>query len=113
MYHFFLHDMQVNACIGRRHMVYFVATTYFDNDKGRDYLEYIEKVVPVVEKYNGRYIIRSEKITPLCTNWKPNRVIIIEFDTKQNLEECFASEEYRKIAALRENSVDSKAIIVE
>ena len=94
-------------------MVYFVATIYFDNDKGYEYSEYIEKVVPIVEKYNGKYIIRSEKITPLGTGRKPNRVIIIEFNTKEQLEECFASEEYRKIASLRENSVDSNAIILE
>ena len=94
-------------------MVYFVATIYFDKDKGYEYSEYIEKVVPIVEKYNGKYIIRSEKITPLGIDWKPNRVIIIEFDTKEHLEDCFASEEYRKIASLRENSVNSNAIILE
>lgn len=94
-------------------MVYFIATVYFEKNKVCEYLEYIEKVVPIVEKYNGRYIIRSEKITPLGIDWKPNRIIIIEFDTKEHLEECFASEEYKKIAPLRESSVNSNAIIVE
>lgn len=94
-------------------MVYFVATIYFDKDKGYEYSAYIEKVMPIVEKYNGRYLIRSEKITPLGVDRKPNRVIIIEFDTKQHLEECFASEAYRRIAPLREASVDSNAIILE
>jgi uncharacterized protein (DUF1330 family) len=27
------------------------------------YDEYIERVKPVVEKYSGKYIVRSEKIT--------------------------------------------------
>lgn len=94
-------------------MVYFVATIFFDKDKGDEYSEYTEIVVPIVEKYHGRYLMRSEKITPLGTDWKPNRVIIIEFDTREHLEECFASEEYRKIAPLREKTVDSKAIIIE
>lgn len=94
-------------------MVYFVATIFFDKNKGHEYSEYTEMVVPIIEKYNGRYIIRSEKITPLGKAWSPNRVIIIEFDTRKHLEECFASEEYRKIAYLRENFVDSNAIIIE
>lgn len=94
-------------------MVYFVATIFFDKNKGYEYSEYTEKVVPIVEKYNGRYLVRSEKIIPLGTDWKPNRIIIIEFDTREHLEECFASEEYRKIAPLREKSVDSNAIILE
>ncbi len=94
-------------------MVYFVATIFFNKDKGSEYSEYTEKVVPIVEKYNGRYLIRSEEITPLGADWKPNRVIIVEFDTRKHLEECFASEEYREIASLRENSVESNAIILE
>lgn len=95
-------------------MVYFVTTTYYDEGKDiRPYLEYIEKVRPIVKKYGGRYLIRSEKITPLSMEWRPDRAIIIEFDTKEALEKCFASEEYQRIAALRETSVDSRAIILE
>lgn len=94
-------------------MVYFVATIYFDKSMDGAYSDYIERVVPIVEKYNGRYIIRSEKITPLGADWKPNRVIIIEFDTRKDLEECFMSEEYKRIAPLRESSVNSNAIIIE
>ncbi len=95
-------------------MVYFVVTTYFDEEKSKeDYLKYIKAVKPIVSKYHGRYIVRSEKITALSSNWSPNRVIIIEFDTKEQLEICFSSEEYKQITFLRENSVDSKAIIIE
>lgn len=95
-------------------MVYFVVTIYYDEKKDRkDYLEYINAVKSIVSKYHGRYIVRSEKITALSSEWSPNRVIIIEFDTREQLEMCFSSEEYKQIAFLRENSVDSKAIIIE
>lgn len=95
-------------------MVYFVVTAYFDKEKDKaEYLEYIKAVKPIVNKYHGRYIVRSEKITPLSSDWRPNRVIIIEFETRAQLEMCFSSEEYKQIALLRENSVDSKAIIIE
>ncbi|MGN0436382.1 MAG: DUF1330 domain-containing protein [Wujia sp.] len=95
-------------------MVYFVATIHYDGERdNKDYLEYIEAVKPIVNKYHGRYIVRSEKITTLSTDWKPNRIIIIEFDTREQLEMCFSSEEYKRIAALRENTVDSRALIVE
>ncbi len=95
-------------------MVYFVATIYFD--KGNDlkaYHEYIKSVQPIVEKYHGRYLARSENITALSTDWKPDRVIVIAFDTREQLDMCFSSQEYQQIAAWRENTVDSKAIIIE
>lgn len=95
-------------------MVYFVATIYYD--KGNDltaYHDYINAVKPIAQKYHGRYLARSESITALSTDWKPDRVILIEFDTREQLDICFSSEEYQKIAGLRKYSVDSKAIIIE
>ena len=113
-YHFFLKSMQVNTCRKENDMVWFVVTTFFDKEKEKEgYSEYIKEVKPIVNKYHGRYIVRSENIKPLSSEWKPDRVIIIEFDTKEQLEKCFSSEEYLKIATLRENSVDSRAIIIE
>lgn len=94
-------------------MVYFVATIYRDKGMNKAYADYMKRVVPIVKKYNGRYLIRSEKITALNANRKPDRVIIIEFDTKEHLEKCFSSEEYKSIACLREDSVVSNAIIIE
>lgn len=95
-------------------MVYFIVTVYFDEQREiQAYQDYIQRVKPIVERYHGRYIVRSETITPLCTKWQPDRVIIIEFDSREQLDACFSSQEYRSIAFLREQSVDSRAIIVE
>lgn len=39
-------------------MCYFVVDTYIDEEKGRGaYDEYIESVVPIVERYGGVYIV--------------------------------------------------------
>lgn len=95
-------------------MFYFIVTIHSDNiEEINDYQEYIELVKPIVESYGGRYLVRSNKITALQNEWIPDRVIIIEWKTREQLEACFSSEEYRAIAGKRENSVDSRAIIVE
>lgn len=95
-------------------MVYFIVTVCRDKTKEQQkYQEYIQQVKPIVESYGGRYLVRSDKITALQKNWNPERVIIIEWESKERLIQCLASGEYRKIAGKRENSVDSRAIIVE
>lgn len=95
-------------------MFYFIVTIHSDNiEEINDYQEYIELVKPIIESYGGRYLVRSNKITALQNKWIPDRVIIIEWKTREQLEACFSSEEYRAIAGKRENSVDSRAIIVE
>ena len=59
---------------------FFVVDTYIDEDKGRgSYDEYITQVVPIVERYGGKYIVRSEKINSLSPKRNEHRVFIIEF----------------------------------
>lgn len=95
-------------------MVYFIATIYTEKSKDKtDYATYIEEVKPIVERYGGRYLVRTNRIISLSAKWNPERIIIIQWESREQLEACFESQEYRKIAAKRENSVDSRAIIVE
>lgn len=95
-------------------MVYFIATIYTDLKKDRtDYEVYIEKVKPIVEHFGGRYLARTDKVTALSKKWNPERVVLIEWESREQMERCFSSEEYRAICSKRENSVDSRAIVIE
>lgn len=78
-----------------------------------DYAQYVEKVRPIVEKYGGRYLTRGGTVTPVVGDWKPERVILIEFPSADHVEQWWKSPEYRAIAGLRESSTVAKAIIVE
>ena len=77
------------------------------------YREYIDKVTPIINKYGGEYILRSEKIIILAGDWNLKRVLLIRFAGKEKIQECLQSSEYQEIAHLRENSTTSKAIIIE
>ena len=93
---------------------FFIIDVYIDISKGRgSYDDYIEKVKPIVEKYGGEYIARTENVTSLSPLRKPDRVIIIRFPSREKLDACFSSEEYRQIMHERIDSVDARAVIVE
>ncbi len=77
------------------------------------YSKYVEKVPKVIEKYGGRYLIRGGKVTSLFGNWNPERIILIEFESVEMVQNCFKSSEYLELAPLREQSTITKAIIVE
>lgn len=91
---------------------YFIANIYFEARNEASYRDYIQEVKPIVEQFGGRYLVRTERITHLSEDWKPDRVIVIEFPSQERLEACFSSEQYRNIKSKRENSVRSMAIIV-
>jgi len=77
------------------------------------YSRYVAQVPQVVDKYGGRYLIRGGRATPLSGNWNPERIILLEFETVEQLRKCFESREYLEIAPLREQSTTSKSIVVE
>lgn len=73
---------------------------------------YIDQVSPIVEKYGGHYHVRGENIQSLGS-WKPERIIVIEFQTVDQIQNWLQSPEYAEIAPLRENGADAQAIVVE
>jgi uncharacterized protein (DUF1330 family) len=77
------------------------------------YSKYIRKVHEVVTMHGGRYLVRGGKVTPLSGDWVPERIIVIEFETIEQLRKCFNSAEYLELAPLREQSTESRAIILE
>lgn len=92
---------------------YLIVTVSLSSDADTPYDSYIREVKPIVEKYGGEYLVRTNEVIPLSDDWKPDRVIVIRFPSRESLERCFASEEYRQIKSLREDSVDSHAIVVK
>ncbi|MCE5250522.1 DUF1330 domain-containing protein [bacterium] len=76
------------------------------------YDNYIKQVVRIIHAHNGEYIARSNKIVPFIGN-KPERSIIIAFESMEEAKKCFFSEEYEKIKHFRENSTKSRAFFIE
>jgi uncharacterized protein (DUF1330 family) len=77
------------------------------------YDQYIQLVTPMVERFGGRYLVRGGKVTPLGQQWSPERMIILEFPAEENVWEWLSSVAYQKIAPLREEGADTKAILLE
>ena len=75
------------------------------------YGSYIRQVAEIIQSHHGEYIARSSKIVPF-TGKKPERSIVIAFDSMEEARNCFFSEEYEKIKHLRENSTSSRAFFI-
>lgn len=76
------------------------------------YDNYIRQVMKIIQSHNGEYIARSNKILSLSGS-RPERSVVIGFDSMEEARECFFSEEYEKIKHLRENSTKSRAFFIE
>ena len=77
------------------------------------YSQYIQKVRDVIIRYGGKYLARGGEIISLSRDWSPQRIVLVEFDSKKQVLTCLSSSEYQEIAHLRKSSTISKAVIVE
>ena len=77
------------------------------------YDDYVKQVPDVVARYGGQYLVRVGRVVPLAGGWNPERIIVIEFPSLEDAQRCFYSEEYQRIAPLREASTISRGVLIE
>lgn len=94
-------------------MAIYMIIDYEKIENEASYLDYIKKAEQIVKKYNGKYIVRTNKIKAISGTWKPERIVIIRFDSENEMKKCFGSEEYKSLSSLRVDSTKSKSILVE
>ena len=91
--------------------VFFVISTSEIVDQ-QQYDKYVELARPIVESYGGEYLLQSDKVIA-AKDWQTKKIIIIKFDSKEQLDRCFHSAEYKEIIPLREGSIVSRFVMVE
>ena len=77
------------------------------------YEEYKQLASATVEKYGGKYIVRGGAAETLEGNWKPERIVVLQFDSMQRAKEWLNCEEYREPRKMRHRTAKTKMILVE
>jgi len=75
--------------------------------------EYRKAVVPLIEKFGGKYVAVGDQIENLEGNWLPKRIVMIEFPSRQRAKEWFGCEEYREPCKIRKRTAKTKMILAE
>lgn len=75
--------------------------------------EYKNKVLPVVEKYGGKYVLLGGNTEVVEGQWKPVYPVMIEFPDMELAKKWYYSEDYKALKALRLSAVTSNGVIME
>ena len=79
----------------------------------RTFEEYRKLVPPTIEAFGGRYVVRGGAVGSLEGDWRPKRMVVIEFDDMERAKAWHGSELYAPAKALREASANTRMIVVE
>lgn len=75
--------------------------------------DYRKAVVPLVQKYGGKYVAVDDQIETLEGDWSPKRIVMIEFPSMKRAKEWFGCEEYREPCKIRKRTAKTKIILTE
>lgn len=79
----------------------------------KQYEEYKKLAGPTVVAHGGRYVARGGKVTTLEGDWRPGRIVVLEFPTAEKAKAWWDSPDYRKARSIRHACAKSRMIVVE
>jgi uncharacterized protein (DUF1330 family) len=77
------------------------------------YAEYMDRVPATVDQYGGRYLVRGGSVVPLTGDWHPQRIILLEFPSAEQMQRWNSSPEYLELAPIRTRSTRTRAIALQ
>jgi uncharacterized protein (DUF1330 family) len=75
--------------------------------------QYAAGVLPIVERYGGRYVLMGGKCDVVEGQWRPTYPVMIEFPSLEQAYAWYNSEEYREFKELRLSAGKYNAVFME
>jgi uncharacterized protein (DUF1330 family) len=82
----------------------------------RDHKEYEEykKLTPsTIAAFDGKFVVRGGPTQTLEGDWKPERIVVLQFPTVDRAREWWDSGAYAEAKTIRQKTATTKMIIVE
>ena len=78
-----------------------------------NYDEYKKLAGATVEKYGGKYIVRGGQCETLEGDWRPRRLVVLQFENAERARAWLNSPEYAEPRKMRHRTAKARMILVE
>jgi uncharacterized protein (DUF1330 family) len=75
--------------------------------------EYIAAIPAHIARHGGQYIVRGVEPTCVEGDWKPQRMVIIEFNERSNAEAFLGDPIIQDLFRIRHETTTSKLVLVD
>jgi uncharacterized protein (DUF1330 family) len=82
------------------------------NDLGR-FMTYVAEIPAHIAKHSGKYIVRGTEPKAIEGDWKPDRMVILEFPERKNAEAFLSDPEIQELFKVRHDTTTSKLVLVD
>jgi uncharacterized protein (DUF1330 family) len=77
------------------------------------FMAYVEAIPAFIEKHGGRYIVRGVEPTVMEGEWAPERMVILEFPSRENAKAFLGDPAAQALFDVRHRTTISKLILVD
>ena len=75
--------------------------------------KYIDEIPAFIAKHSGTYIVRGVEPTTIEGDWKPERMVILEFPEREKAEAFLGDPEIQNLFKVRHETTTSKLLLVD
>jgi len=77
------------------------------------YKKYTDLTPPIVKRYGGKFLTRGEAVSTVEGDEYTARMVILEFPSKQHIEDWFADPDYQEAMKFRHASSSAQILVQE
>ena len=82
------------------------------NDVG-GFRKFIAEIPAFIAKHSGKYLVQGVQPTTIEGDWKPERLVIIEFPTREKAEAFLGDPEIQDLFKVRHATTTSKLVLAD
>ncbi len=75
--------------------------------------KYIAEIPAFIAKHSGKYLVQGVQPTTIEGDWKPERMVIIEFPERENAEAFLSDPEIQDLFKLRHDTTTSNLVLAD
>jgi uncharacterized protein (DUF1330 family) len=90
---------------------YFVASIRIRDDK--EYQKYLDGAGEVFARYRGTYLAVDNEVEVIEGQWNYDRSVLIRFDSREDFQAWYQSNDYQEILKYRLSAADCDTILVK
>jgi uncharacterized protein (DUF1330 family) len=77
------------------------------------FMKYVAEIPAFIAKHSGKYLVRGAQPTTIEGDWKPERMVILEFPEREHAEAFLSDPEVKQLFKVRQATTTSKLVLVE
>jgi len=75
--------------------------------------KYIAEIPAFIARHSGKYLVQGDRPKTIEGDWKPERLVIIEFPARENAEALLGDAEVQELFKLRHTTTTSKLVLAD